>query len=92
MINCLLKGRKSKQKELTGAVAAVVVGSTRANLATRESGHITEKLVVVGENGVKRRGPGALVPRPSRLCGTFPNVQPAQNPALCALSPGGVSV
>lgn len=27
-----------------------------------------KKLVVVGENGVKRRGPGALVSRPSRFC------------------------
>lgn len=34
----------------------------------RESGHSAEKLVVVGENGVQRRGPGALVPRPSRVC------------------------
>lgn len=70
----------------------VVVGSTWPNLATRESHHSAEKLVVVGENGVKRRGPGALVSRPTRLCGTFPNIQSAKNPTMCALSPGSVSV
>lgn len=75
-----------------GALGALVEGSTWPNLATWESGHSAEKLVVVGENGVKRRGPGALVPRPSRLCGAFPNLQSAQNPALCALSTGSVSV
>lgn len=44
------------------------------------------------ENGVKRRGPGALVSRPARLRGAFSNVESSQNPALCALSAGSVSV
>lgn len=72
---------------------AILVGGRRQpDLATRQSGHSAEKLVVVGENGVKRRGPGTLVSRPSRLCGAFPNVQSTQNSALCALSAGSVSV
>lgn len=56
------------------------------------SGLSAQKLVVVGENGVDRGVPGALVPRPARVCRTFPNLQSSQNTALRSLSPGGFPV
>lgn len=44
------------------------------------------------QDGSEHRGPGALVPSPAGFCRTFPHVESAEDPSVCPLSAGSVSV
>lgn len=45
-----------------------------------------------GDDGGRRRGPGLLVSGSARFRRTFPNLQPSQNPLVCALPAGRLPV
>lgn len=63
----------------------------------RPSGKFTHTLLLFCRvpttwDGSEHRSPGALVPGPVGLCGTFPHVESSKDPSLRPLSAGSFSV